>query len=245
MLAGAVALAGTGFAIGSQAGGGSAEAARAGDRSADGRGFGRHGGPGLGSLAQELGVSEERLREALDAVRPSHDRDDKHAELAAALATSLGVDEAKVTEALEGLQDARHDAFADELAQALGIEASKARSVLDSLRPDRSADRSGDRPRRPSLATLARRLGVTQAELRAALREAGPPRHGRGNHGPGGRHGDLAADLARALGVEAAKVEDALEAFHDAERDAFAQTLADELGIDVDRVRDALPPKRP
>ena len=198
VLAGGVALASAGFAIGSQSGDGSAEAARDGNRSADTRAPGHHGGPGFASLAGELGVSEERLREALEKLRPDRSRDEMQTELAAALAQSLGVEQAKVTEALEGLHDRRH-------------------------------------------ASRAKRRGA--ARDARALR--GPGRHGRGHHGPGGPRGDLAQDLADALGVEAAKVEDALEAFHDARREEFAQKLADELGIDVDEVQDALPPKHP
>jgi Mn-dependent DtxR family transcriptional regulator len=244
-----VLLAGAGFAIGSQSGDGSAEAARGGDRVADSR-HAHFRGPGFGSLADDLGVSEEQLREALESIRPDEgDRDDKHAELAAALAKSLGVEESKVTEALEGLHEARHNEFADALTEELGIEASKARSVLESLRPDRSADRSGP-PRPPSIATLARRLGVSRAELRAALREAGPPGPGRhhrrggpGRHGLGERGAAIAEELAQALGVEAARVEEAFEAFHEAKRDEFAQKLGDALGIDVDKVRDALSDK--
>ncbi|HEX8206529.1 MAG TPA: Clp protease N-terminal domain-containing protein [Solirubrobacteraceae bacterium] len=264
VLAGGVALAGTGFAIGSQSGGGTAAAVDRQSTAADSRpadfdgrgGPGRHGpgGPGLASLAGDLGVTEEKLREALDALRPSGDPDHHEAELAAALAKSLGVDEAKITAALEKLRAAhdqehqqRENAFADALAEELGIEASKARSVLASLRPDRDRDRSGPPPRRPSLSTLARRLGVSRAKLRAALREVAPD--GPGHHGPGGPGGpgdrggpgDFAADLAKELGVDADRIEEALEAFHQARHDEFAQQLADKLGIDVDKVKDALP----
>ena len=43
------------------------------------------------------------------------------------------------------------------------------------------------------------------------------------------------------LGVDEAKVDQALEDFRTAKHDEFAQKLADELGIDVEKVKDALP----
>ncbi len=202
MLAGGVALAGTGFAIGSQQDDGSALAARDGDRGAETRSAHLGGGPGhhgLGSLADRLGVTEAKLREALDALRPRRDHDARRAELAAALAQSLGVDRAKVDEALEKLH-AEHE-----------------------RRHDARRRRSG--PRGP--------------------RGAGHRHGGRGGHhrGPGGPGGPLAGELAAALGVVAAEVREAHEAFHDAKRDEFAQQLADRLGIDVEKVEEALPPR--
>ena len=77
MLAGSVALASAAFAIGSQAGDGSADAH--GDRGGRAALFGGgppgaghlRGGPrGFESLADRLGVSESRLRDALRDLRP-------------------------------------------------------------------------------------------------------------------------------------------------------------------------------
>ena len=183
-----MALASAGFAIGSQSGGGSADA-RGGDRPADDRIVHLRGGPpGFESLAERLGVSEEKLRDALDALRPTGDPGEQ---LAAALARSLGIEQAKVEAALTKLRSQharRHEA---------------------------REERSGP---------------------------PGPGRRGcvvRALHGPGG---PLGGDLARELGVDADKLRDALDAFHQARHDEFAQRLADRLGIDVDKVKEALPP---
>lgn len=83
--------------------------------------------------------------------------------------------------------------------------------------------------------------------------------HGKGGMmGRGAKAEELAADLATKLGVDQAKVEDALDAVRDdvkaarkaggkptdADRDAMRQTFADalakELGVDAARVTDAL-----
>jgi biotin operon repressor len=269
VLAGGVALASAAFAVGSQSGDGSAVAARDGGATqADNvrlAPFGapppggdvrmvHRGGPGhgpdagLSSLADDLGVTEEQLRDAFDALRPSGDPGD---ELAAALAQSLGVDRAKVEEALEGLRtrhgqdhEQRHGEFAAALAEELGISAENVREAFEAAKPD--GDRRGRRHGpRAMLGALATELGVSRAELRAALaavRPDGPPPGGPGGPGHrGGPGGDLAADLADALGVEEDAVEQALEDFHDSRHDEFAQKLADELGIDVDKVTEALP----
>jgi biotin operon repressor/DNA-binding transcriptional MerR regulator len=267
VLAGGVALASAAFAVGSQSGDGSAVAARDGgaSRTADSRPAdfrGRGGpGPGFSSLADELGVSEAKLRAALDKLRPAGD---PHEELAAALAQSLGIDQAKVDAALEQLRsqheqehEQRRDEHAAALAKELGLSEDKVRAALDKLKPDGPpGDRRGDRRRGPRamIGALARELGVSRAKLRAALaatRPDGPPRGGPGgpgrHHGgpggPGGRGEAMASALADALGVDADRVEQALEDFFEAKHDEFAQKLADELGIDVEKVRDALPPR--
>ena len=148
MLAGGVALASAGFAIGSQSGDGSAVAARdGGSAHADdvrlapfgapppggeirmafraGPGHGPDGG--LTSLAEDLGVTEEQLRDALHALRPSGDPGD---ELAAALAEDLGVEEDAVAQALEDFHESRRDAFAQKLADELGIDVEKVKEAL-------------------------------------------------------------------------------------------------------------------
>jgi hypothetical protein len=66
-------------------------------RSAPGMMRGGGGGGDLSTLADELGVSETRLREAMESMRTSGRPQD----LAAALADELGVSEAKVRDALE------------------------------------------------------------------------------------------------------------------------------------------------
>ena len=115
------------------------------------------------------------------------------------------------------------------------------RAAFDKLR----ADRPGDRGER--LSALAKQLGVSEARLRDALRSLRPAADRR--HGPGAR--DRAADvraLADALGVDAAKVRAALDEVAatlrkeaEARRAAFAEQLAQKLGIPVERVRAVLP----
>lgn len=107
-----------------------------------GRGPGGPGGPGghvdAASLADALGVSEEDLTAALEAVheelRPSDDadrsgppseaeREERAAALAAALAAELDLDEAEVTAALEQVREdrsaERRDALVERLDEAV------------------------------------------------------------------------------------------------------------------------------
>ncbi|HEV3000266.1 MAG TPA: hypothetical protein VGW75_05945 [Solirubrobacteraceae bacterium] len=145
-LAGGVAVASAAFAVGSQAGDGSATADdRRGDRGAVERAFvaapppgrdvifeRRRGGPGVrfaphGDLARRLGVSERRLHEALHAIRPSGDPRDA---LAESLAKSLDVDAGRVRDALEAFHRQQHDAFAERLAKELGIDPGKVKDAL-------------------------------------------------------------------------------------------------------------------
>jgi transcriptional regulator with XRE-family HTH domain len=96
-------------------------------------------------------------------------------------------------------------------------------------------DRAG---MRPGFDGLADRLGVDEADLRAALKEI-----------VADRRDDAAQRLADALGIDAAKVE---EAFEDGRPErprirrpqAFAAALAKELGISTAKVRAALQERR-
>jgi transcriptional regulator with XRE-family HTH domain len=96
--------------------------------------------------------------------------------------------------------------------------------------------------------TLAERLGVSEAKLRAAfedIRKDDPP--------PGGDpRARLEKALADALGRPQTEIADALdqlrkqhEAEHAERRAAFAKSLADELGIDASKVTAALDKLRP
>src|SRR5215210_5107750 len=103
-LCGALVLASGAYALGSEAGDG---AALAGSTAPSARQAGAHG-PGdrrhdLSELAGRLGVSEAKLRAALQDLRPDR-RDDRHAALAKALADELGVSVGKVEAALEKLR---------------------------------------------------------------------------------------------------------------------------------------------
>jgi lambda repressor-like predicted transcriptional regulator len=197
-LVGAVVLAGGAYALGAQKDDGSA-AADNGPRMGYAYGFGPGpGGPGepcgprgpfseegLEDFASKLGVSEDQLRAALEKLRP--DRGEKRDDLEQAL------------------------------ADALGIPVSKVEAAFDELRPKTMRLRPGGPPpsgaygppprlrrefRAPSLATLAKELGVSEDKLRSAF------------------------DQVRQQ-----------------KRDEFAQKLADELGVPVQKVKDALPDK--
>ena len=98
----------------------------------------RRGHPGdPGDLADELGVSEERLREAFHAVfgkfRP-------HRPGLANLAEELGVTQAQLEAAFEKLRDQKdelRDEFARELADRLNLDVAKVQDALDALHPPR------------------------------------------------------------------------------------------------------------
>jgi energy-converting hydrogenase A subunit M len=238
-LAGAVALASGAYALGSQAGDGSAVAART--NGANAPGYGPPGrdhwreGPGarFDGLADRLGVDPADLRNALDDIAKTH-RDD----IAQKLADALGIDRAKVDAAFAKLRpkgpdhpagDDRHHDFAQALADELNLSVDKVQAALDKQRDHRSDP-----------AALAKALGVSTAKLRQAFanvfrdhRHAGPGR-------PAGPREDALAD---ALGVTPAKLRAAFEKLRanlDSERDAFAAELAKRLNLDVAKVKDAL-----
>ena len=148
VLAGSVALASAAYAIGSQSGGGNSGAATRASQAS-----GRF--DPAASLAQRLGVSEEKLRAAFEDIRKTNPPPDPGAEIAKALSDALGIPEAKVKDALAELRQkheaeeaARRDAFAPKLAAELGLDASKVSAALDKLRPDRRARAAASRARR-------------------------------------------------------------------------------------------------
>src|SRR4029453_5774570 len=116
-LTGAVALASGAYAMGSQSGAGSAVADPPTPATVVGYGYGPGPGAppgpggsgrrerfGLSDLATRLGVSGERLRRPLAALRPARPgRADRRAALAAALAKALGLSQDKVQAALDKL----------------------------------------------------------------------------------------------------------------------------------------------
>ena len=247
VLAGSVVLASAAYGVGTQVDDGSATAASKSNSSSSDN---RRGGPGardLSGLAETLGVSEAKLKAALEDLRgdrPARRKDD----LAAALAKELDVSEAKVQDVLESTRPARprvdrrvvHRRFAAALAKELGIEVSKVRSVLEDAKQDR-----GDRRGPPALDGLADELGVSEARLRSALDATRPKVVRRRVMRIPKR---LVAALAKGLDKDASEVRAALrkvhaakEKEHTAKRDEFAQKLADKLGISVDKVKAALP----
>ena len=235
-----------------------------------GHGPGRGFGPVLADAASALGVSPAELRAALEELRPTREpKGERRDDLAAALAKSLGVDAAKVTAALDAQRPARGErpertARFAALAKELGLTAAKVEAALKAVRPERRAQDGTTDGRDAFLAALAKELGVTKEKLATALGTVGGP--GGPGHGPGGRgHGPGGVDhdgpggagrggpgldaaaLATALGVEQAKVTDALTAFraaerkeHEARRATFVKQLAEKLGVSEAKVFEVL-----
>ncbi len=242
-IAGSAVLASAAYGVGTQVGDGNATAAgESGNSSSsnDRRGPGR---PDLSGLAEQLGVSEAKLRAAfrdLRSERPA--RIKRHGDFAADIAKELDVSEAKVQAILDDFRprDGRRPGrarFARALAKELGISTAKVRSAL--------ADAKGDRRGPPQLDDLAQELGVSEAKLRSALQDIRPQGRPRGAKRMNAR---LVAALAKGLDKDASEVRSALrkvraakEKEHTARRDEFAQKLADKLGISVDKVKAALP----
>jgi Clp amino terminal domain, pathogenicity island component len=210
ILGGAVALAVGAYGVGSQANGGSAAAKGA--ATAYGQGYGPGPGGGFGGRGRFL--------------------DDA--------ASQLGVTPAALRSALESLRGERRDdrqgkrdELASSLAASLGVPVAKVQAALDKLAPKGKRGRwRGDRGGPPP---------------------GGAPPPLRGRRGPGGpgrgllRADRLVSALATELGVPKADVQKAIETFrtkeeseHAAQRDAFAQKLADKLGISVDKVKSVL-----
>jgi DNA-binding transcriptional MerR regulator len=247
-LAGAIALASGAYALGTEADDGAAVAkspsAAPRDAGAAGRpgfvrgprGFGHGpGGPLLDGAADRLGVSEEKLRTALEDLAKEH-RDD----IATQLAGALGVDRAKVQAAFDKLRaqrtkgpdrPRRPGVFANALAKQLGISAAKVRAALES---HRGGPTSPDQ--------LAEELGVTEQQLRDAFHALMDKLRPRGRGRPG------LTGLAKALGVTQAQLDAAFDKLRDNQdklRDQFATELAAKLGIDAQKVQDVLDDIRP
>jgi Clp amino terminal domain, pathogenicity island component len=190
VVGGALAIASVAYGLGSQAGDGTAVA-----DSQDGeRGvriaFERGGPCGFSGLADELGVDDSKLEQALRDFRSNQD-DDMRDGFAADLADALGISEDKVSSALDKLHAQREDRF------------------------ERMAPR--DLPPPPGgvrfhfgapLRGLAHELGVTRSELRKALREVGEKAGDRFEE----HRRELAEFLADRLNLDVDKVLEALPA---------------------------------
>jgi hypothetical protein len=187
ILTGAVVLAGAAYGLGTQVGGGEATAASGTERPA----AERFCGPGLAfdGLADELGVDETKLREAL---RDFHEQngDDAREAFAAALAAALGKPADEVEQALEsarppapprpfeGDRPPRPGAPLRDLARALDVSRAELREALTEVRSQLADDAEA---RRGELVKfLAERLGLSEEKVEQAL----PERPGLGD-GPG------------------------------------------------------------
>jgi hypothetical protein len=153
-LTGAVALASGAYALGSQAGGGSAVAADPPERPAleirggflgDPGELRRHlrGGPfGLDRIADELGVEESELRDALQDTRQDPPDPPRENEFAEQLARELGIAQDRVEDALDQVREntrreieQRHDDFIDRLADRLNLDRDKVEEAFGDFPP--------------------------------------------------------------------------------------------------------------
>ncbi|MBG0814220.1 hypothetical protein [Planomonospora sp. ID82291] len=136
-----------------------------------------------------------------DGRRGGHGGHGDRGQKAAELAELLGVDEAKVTAALEEIRGARgtgkdfqpgdRTAMAEALAAELGVSADKVTAALDTLRQKRTA--AAETALTERLKTAVTAGTITQAEADAVLKA-----HRAGLLGGGPRGGGKAADTATA-----------------------------------------------
>jgi hypothetical protein len=186
-LAGAVALASAAYGIGTQVGGGTASARDEPDRAGPERGV-RYFAPGFGGLADELGVEEDELRDALTDFREQRAGEHRDA-FAAALAKALDKPVDEVEAALEAARpDARRGCgpfmSLRRLASELDVSRAELREALRDARPD---GRPFDDARDELVAFLADRLGLPEDEVEEALPEPpDPPAGGPPGFGPRG-----------------------------------------------------------
>jgi hypothetical protein len=142
-LTGAVALASGAYALGSQSGGGSANAADESDRpSFEIRGPLRGAPFGLDRIADRLGVDESELRDALADIGPRPPLPPKPTDFAEELARELDVDVDEVEAALERIRDRtereieqEHDEFLQRLADRLGVEVDELEDAFGDFPP--------------------------------------------------------------------------------------------------------------
>jgi transcriptional regulator with XRE-family HTH domain len=261
LLAGVVLSSGA-YALGSQSGGGRAIASGANASASSGasaanvsdrqgprtvRGLRRGARDfGLDALAQKLGVSPTALRDALQALRQAKTPQQRRADAIQALAGTLGKPVDQVTSAVNSVLPDRgtggprrfHDDFAAALAKALGVDEAKVQAGLDKARQDFQSSR-GNRDRRDRGALrdtlvndIAAATGVDAAKVRSALQGLRP--------GRGVRRDDVRQKLATALGVSTDALDAAFDKVRTQARDQFATELAQQLHIDVQKVKDAL-----
>jgi hypothetical protein len=151
----------------------------------------RAGPCGFGGLADELGVDETKLEQALRDFRSSQDGD-MRAGFAEDLADALGISADKVRSALDDLHQRREDRFERHIGPR------------DLPPPPGGARFHFGAP----LRDLAEELGVTRRELREALREVGEKAGDRFEQ----HRRELAEFLADRFNLDVDKVLDALPA---------------------------------
>jgi F0F1-type ATP synthase membrane subunit c/vacuolar-type H+-ATPase subunit K len=177
VLAGAVALASAAYGIGTQAGDGTAEAARDGRAQDEPRLMLRFDG-----LADELGVDADALE---DAMRDFHEQEKGEVRdaFASALAEALGKPVDEVRAALDEVRpgDGMRPGCAPHvslrrLAAELDVTRGELRKALREARPD--VDAPFEDHRKDLVAYLAERLGIPEEKVEEALPEPPSPPDG-------------------------------------------------------------------
>lgn len=158
-------------------------------------------------LAGALGIDEAKVTAALDKVRPERPgrpRIERPRALASKLAKELGLSAAKVRAALD--QQRGRPGSPASLANALGVTEEKLHDAFHAVLGDLRS-RMPRPPRHPAFGGLAKELGVTQAQLEAALEKV------RGSHEDDveKRRDEFARALADRLKIDVAKVRDVLD----------------------------------
>ena len=200
-LLGATALASTAYGIGTQSDG-NAIAARAGSSAQSGEARGPRGDH-LADLAERLGVSESKLRSALEELRPGRGDGPRRDSFLAPLAEELGVSTSKLEDALREARGSRGEGrpggdrrpghgprghrpgrgdsatFVRRLAAALDMEQSKVRAALEKVRE--AHEKEHEERHEQFVKDLAEKLGISESKVREVFAD-GP----RGGHGPGG-----------------------------------------------------------
>ncbi len=189
---GALAIASAAYGLGTQTGGGTAVADNARDGERGARVMMERGGPcGFAGLADELGVDESKLEQALRDFKSGQD-DDMRADFAKDLAAALGKSEDDVRAALDKVKKGRADRFKDHVGPR-----------------DMPPPPGGARFHfGPPLRGLAKELGVTRSELSKALQEVGQKAGDRFEQ----HRKELAEFLADRLNLDVDKVLEALPA---------------------------------
>ncbi len=176
------------------------------------------------AFATALGKPVDQVTSAVNSVLPDHGPGrpaDHGGDFAAALAKSLGVDQAKVQAGLD-----------------------KARQDLGKDRPDHNGGRRFQRGAFENTVVndIASATGVDAAKVRSALQGLRPKAGDHRDHGAA--RDDIRQKLATALGVTTAQLDAAFQKVATQARDQFATELAQKLNIDVQKVKDALPDVR-
>jgi hypothetical protein len=203
VVGGALAVASVGYGLGTQADDGTAIADSARERQA-GAGFAFERGvpPGFADLADELGVDQDELQQAL---RDFHDQEhaDRRDEFAQQLADALGISADKVKSALDTLRQRHEDRMAGQrfhggphrhrdmplrqLAAALDVSRGDLRAAIGELRRGAADDR--EQHRQELARFLADRFELDVDNVSDALAETAPPLSS--GHRPPGPRGAL------------------------------------------------------